>query len=42
MATILVESLKRLYSRREITLERLESMVGKSITNDDFEYITQE
>ena len=40
--TMLVESLKRLYSRGEITLERLESMIGKSITNDDFEYITKD
>lgn len=42
MTTMLVESLKRLYSRNEITLERLKNMIGKSITNDDFEYITQE
>lgn len=42
MNTMLVESLKRLYSRGEITLERLESMIGKSITDTDFEYITKE
>lgn len=42
MATMLVESLKRLYSRGKITLERLGSMIGKSITDADFEYITKE
>lgn len=42
MTTMLVESLKRLYSRGEITMERLENMIGKSITNADFVYITKE
>lgn len=40
--TMLVESLKRLYSKGEITLERLENMIGKSITDEDFRYITKE
>jgi len=39
---MLVESLRRLYSKGKITLERLESMIGKSITNEDFRYITKE
>lgn len=42
MATMLIESLKRLYARGEISLERLEGMVGKSITDKDFEYIAKE
>ena len=36
----LVESLKRLFFNEKISEERLTTMIGKSITQEEFVYIT--
>lgn len=41
MYSTLVESLKRLYSKKRVTEEKLQSMVEKeTITQEEFNYIT--
>ena len=37
--SMLVESLQRLYAKGKVTNEKLKSMIGKSITQEDYDMI---